>query len=161
MQFENVNAESTLAEPEKAFAIVKNVSGATISAGAAAYIDTASVTDGIGVSGSRTGQKYLFSGILESAVSNSSYGRSQTYGLSSAYVVLANTATACNPGDQLDSVQSATYLVKFVATAISNAGGGAVAVDNPWNFVTMMSTYAAAASANSTPKLMTVFVRAL
>lgn len=161
MQFEHLNGGPT-GDPEKAFAIVKNVSGATISAGGAIYFDTASVTDGIGVSGARTGQKYLFAGILESATSNSSYGRAQVYGLASAYMVLASTAVSCTPGDQLNAVTSATYLQDFHGTTIQGISSApTVTIDNPWNFVTMMSTYASVASANSTPKLMTVFVRAM
>lgn len=157
MQFEHLNGTS-ISDPEKAFAIVKNVSGATISAGGAVYFDTASVTDGIGVSGARTGQKFLFAGVLEGATANSSYGRAQVYGLASAYMVLASTAVSCVPGNQLDSVTSAAYLQDFHAVSATSL---VPTIDNPWNFVTMMSTYASAASANSTPKLMTVFVRAL
>ncbi len=161
MQFEHLNG-STLSDPEKAFAIVKNVSGATISAGGAIYFDTASVTDGIGVSGARTGQKYLFAGILEAATATSSYGRAQVYGLASAYLVLASTAVSAVPGNQLDAVTSATYLQDFHGTAVVGSSAATnVTIDNPWNFVTLMSTYASVASANSTPKLMTVFVRAL
>lgn len=124
------------------------------------YFDTASVTDGIGVSGARTGQKYLFSGILETATANSSYGRSQVYGLASAYMVLASTAVSAVPGNQLDAVTSQAYLQDFHGTVVVGSSS-AYTIDNPWNFVTLMSTYASVASANSTPKLMTVFVRAL
>lgn len=159
MQFEHLNG-ATLSDPEKAFAIVKNVSGATISAGGAVYFDTASVTDGLGVSGARTSQSYLFAGILESALSNSSYGRAQVYGIASAYMVLASTAVSAVPGNQLNAVTSQAYLQDFHGTVIVGSSS-AYTIDNPWNFVTLMSTYASAAGANSTPKLMTVFVRAM
>lgn len=159
MQFEHLNGTS-ISDPEKAFAVVKNVSGATISAGGAVYFDTATVTDGIGVSGARTNQSYLFAGILEAATSNSSYGRAQVYGLGSAYMILGDSTVSAVPGNQLNVVQSATYLKDFHTTTVIGSSA-TYSIDNPWNFVTLMSTYASAAAGSNTPKLMTVFIRAL
>lgn len=147
--------------PEKEFILCKNVSGATQSLGAALYFDTASATDGFAVSGARTGQKYLFAGINAQVLSNNSKGLIQTYGICSAYMVLASTAVSAVPGNQLDAVTSQTYLQDFHGTAIIGSSAATnVTIDNPWNFVTMMDTFASAASANSTPTLKTVFVRA-
>lgn len=162
MLFQHLNQEGQLADPEKVFALVRNVSGATASAGAALFFDTASATDGIAVSGARTSQKYLFAGINKASLSDSSYGLVQVYGVCSAYMVLASTAVSCVPGNQLDAVTSATYLQDFHGTAIIGSSAATnVTIDNPWNFVTSMDTFASAASANSTPTLKKVFVRAL
>lgn len=143
-------------EPEKVFIVCKNVSGATLSAGAAAYFDTASVTDGVGVSGARTGQKFLFAGVNEASLSNSSYGRVQVYGVASAYCVLASSTVSAIAGQQLDAVASQTYLVDYTTIA-----GSSAPIQNPFNFVTLMETYASAAAASNTPGLKKVFIRAL
>lgn len=138
-------------EPEKEFILCKNVSSATLSAGAACYFDTASVTDGHAVSGARTGQKFLFAGIASEAIGSASRGMVQTYGIASAYIQWSGTLTA---GQQLDAVASQTYLTTFVPVSATSL---VPTVDNPWNFVTAMS---AATSGISTATLEVVFVRA-
>jgi hypothetical protein len=132
-----------------------------MSAGAAAYF-TVTSPDGISVSNAGSTRKYAFAGILKTALSDSSYGRAQVYGICSAYMVLNSTAASAVPGKQLDAVASADYLKDFTVSdyflsgALSGTGQG-----NPWNHVTLMDTFASAASANSTPTLKTVFVKAL
>jgi hypothetical protein len=155
MQKQTINQK----DPEKEFILCKNVSGATQSVGAALYFDTASATDGFAVSAARTSQKFLFAGINDQALSNNSKGLVQTYGIRSAYMVLASTAVSAVPGDQLDAVASQAYLVKYVSQSIIGSSA-AYTVDNAWNFVTLMDTFASAASAQSTPALKTVFIRA-
>lgn len=160
MQFSQLNG-GPLTDAEKVYAAVRNISGATMSAGAAAYFVVTS-PDGISVSNAGTTRKYTFAGILPSALSDSSYGRAQVYGICSAYMVLNSTAVSAVPGKQLDAVASADYLKDFTVSdyflsgALSGTGQG-----NPWNHVTLMDTFASAASANSTPALKTVFVKAL
>lgn len=162
MLFQQINRE----DPEKVYAAIYNVSGATLSAGAACYHVVAS-GDGIKVSNAGTTRKWAFAGIVKEALADSAYGRAQVHGICSAYMVLADTASAASPGDQLNAVNSQTYLVHFSAAsdlftfvAVSSAtftwSGG-----NPWNYVTLMDTYASAASANSTAALKTVFVKAM
>jgi hypothetical protein len=146
-----INSKINQKSPEKEFILVKNVSAATLSAGAAAYYDTASATDGFAVSGARTGQKFLFAGIAAEAISSSSKGLVQTYGICSAYVQWSGALAA---GQQLDAVTSQTYLTAFVAVSATSL---VPTVDNPWNFATAMS---AAASGISTATLEVIFVRA-
>lgn len=163
MQFSQLNG-GPLTDAEKVYAAVRNVSGATQSLGAAVYHVVAS-PDGISVSNAGTTRKWAFAGILPAALSNSSYGRAQVYGICSAYMVLSATAVSATPGVQLNAVASQAYLADtsnaalFTFVAVSSATftwtGG-----NPWNFVTLMDTYASGASANTTPALKTVFVRA-
>ncbi len=147
MQKQTINQS----DPEKEFILCKNVSGATLSAGAAVYFDTASATDGFAVSGARTLQKFMFAGINAAALPNLSKGLVQTYGIASAYVQWSGTLTA---GIQLDAVASATHLTTFVPVSATSL---APTVDNPWNFVSVMS---AATSGISTATLEVVFIRA-
>lgn len=159
MQFSDING-GPLTDAEKVYAAVRNVSGATMSLGAAAYFVVAS-PDGISVSNAGTTRKTTFAGILPAALSDSAYGRAQVYGICSAYMVLNSTAVSATPGKQLDAVGSADYLKDFTVSdyflsgALSGTNQG-----NPWNHVTLMDTFASAAGANSTPALKTVFVRA-
>lgn len=146
-----INNKINQKSPEKEFILVKNVLGTTMSAGAAAYFDTASVTDGHAVSGARTGQKFLFAGIALNAIDNNKKGLVQTYGICSAYVQWSGALTA---GQQLDAVASATYLGAFTPVSATSL---VPTVDNPWNFATAMS---AAASGISTATLEVIFVRA-
>lgn len=147
MQKQTINFK----DPEKEYILCKNVSGATMSSGAAAYFDTASVTDGFAVSGARTGQKFLFAGINAQSLSDSSKGLVQTYGIASAYVQWTGALAA---GDQLDAVTSQTYLTIFTPASASSL---TPMVANAWNFVSVMS---AAASGISTATVETVFIRA-
>ena len=146
--------------PDTEFILCRNVSGVTISQGAAVYFDTAVVTDGFAVSGARTGQKYLFAGIAAQVLASNSTsapakGLVQCYGIASAYLQFATSAASGAPGDQLDAVQSATYLTEYIPIA-----GSSAVIANPWNFVTLMESVASAA-AGSTPVLHTVFIRAM
>ncbi len=147
MQKQTINFNN----PEKEFILCKNVSAATLSAGAACYFDTASATDGFAVSGARTGQKFMFAGIVDTAIDSGLKGLVQTYGVASAYVQWSGALTA---GLQLDAVASATHLTLFTPVSATSL---VPTVDNPWNFVSVLS---AAASGISTATLEVVFVRA-
>jgi hypothetical protein len=147
MQKQTINQK----DPEKEFILCKNVSGTTLSAGAAVYFDTASATDGFAVSGARTSQKFMFAGIVDKAIDSGKTGLVQTYGIASAYVQWSGALTA---GAQLDAVTSQTYLTTFTPVSATSL---VPTVDNPWNFVSIMS---GAASGISTATLEVVFVRA-
>jgi len=161
MQIELVNAQ----DPEKIYAAVRNVSGATMSAGAAGYF-TVTSADGISISNAGTTRKWGFAGILPAALSDSSYGRAQVYGYCSAYMLLSSSTVSAAAGAQLTAVNSQNYLRVtaasdlFTFVAVSSATldwtGG-----NPFNYVTMLSAVASAAALSNTPALKPVFVRAL
>lgn len=151
MEFQQIDRS----DAEKVYAAVYNVSGGTLSAGAAAFFDAATA-DGISVSAGTAINKYLFAGIVKAALSDSTYGRAQVYGACSAYIGLASSATSVAAGAQLDSVTSATYLTAYVPLR-----GSSTAIDNPWNFVTNMASFDSAAAMSNTPQLKTVFVRAM
>ena len=151
MQFQHIDRS----DPEVAYAAVRNISGGTLSAGAAAFYDAATA-DGISVSAGTAINKYLFAGIIKLALSDSSYGRAQVYGVCSAYIGLGSSATSVANGTQLDSVTSQTYLSAYVPIA-----GSSSTIANPWNFATLMAGFDSAAAMSNTPALKTIFIRAL
>lgn len=152
-------------DPEKVYAAVRNVAGATQSAGAAVYFVVASA-DGISVSNAGTTRKWGFAGILKSALADSSYGRAQVYGYCSAYMLLSSSTVSAAAGTQLNAVNSQNYLKAtsdgqlFSFVAVSTAAftwtGG-----NPFNYVTLMETVDSAAALSNTPALKAAFVRAM
>lgn len=163
MQFQQIDRS----DAEKVYAAVYNVSGATQSAGNALYYIVAS-GDGISVSNAGTTRQWAFAGIAKDAIADSAYGRVQVYGQCSAYVVLSDTGVSGVPGDQLDAVNSQAYLQTFsapdhftLANIASSAGVLTWNGGNPWNHAVLMGYYSAAASANSTVQLTSIFVRAL
>ncbi len=160
MQFSQLNG-GPLEDAEKVYAAVRNIAGATLSAGAAAYFVVAS-PDGISVSNAGTTRKWGFAGILPVALADSAYGRAQVYGITSAYMVLNSSTVSAVPGQQLDVVTSAAYLKDFTPSDyfLSGAISAANVMPNGWNFVTLMDTCASAAAQSNTPVLKTVFVRA-
>ncbi len=93
----------------------------------------------------------MFAGINAQSLTTGSRGLVQTYGIASAYVQWSGALTA---GAQLDAVASVTYLTTFTPVSATSL---APTVDNPWNFVSVMS---GAASGISTATLEVVFVRA-
>lgn len=158
MQFQQIDRN----DAEKVYAAVYNVSGATASAGASVYYVVTS-GDGISVSNAGTIRKWTFAGVLPRALSDSSYGKAQVYGICSAYMVLADSTVSATPGTQLNAVNSADYLKDFATAQVFSATSGSAlwTGGNNWPFVTLMDTFASAASANTTPTLKTVFVRAM
>lgn len=161
MQFQQVDRN----DPEKVYAAIYNVSGATLSAGAAAYHIVASA-DGLSVSNCGTTRKWGFAGIVKDATSDSSYGRAQVYGFCSAYIVLGDSTVSGAAGDQLTAAYSQTYL-KTTSTAglftfvAASSATFTWSAGNPWNYAVLMDTYASAASANSTAALKSIFVKAM
>lgn len=159
MQFEQLNG-GPLTDAEKVYAAVRNISGGTLSAGAAAFFVVAS-PDGISVSNAGTSRKWTFAGILPAAITDSAYGRAQVYGIGSAYVVLNDSSVSAIAGQQCNVVNSAAYLKDYVAADVFTAVSSAVwSGGNPWNHVTLMSAIASGVAA-SAPQLKPVFIRAL
>lgn len=152
MQFAQLNRSDT----EKVYIVCQNVAGATLSAGAAVYFTnpiTGGDADTTKISGARTSMGFLFAGVAPAAISDSSYGLVQVYGLASCYMVLSDTGASAVPGDTLIAVNSQTYMVDFSAISTPTNQGQ--------NFVTLMDYYSAVAAGNTTPALKSVLVRAL
>jgi hypothetical protein len=91
MRFQRLNRE----DPEKIFIAVKNVSGATITAGYSAVWDISASVDGVRVTKPATATLSLFAGIADDDIADSAFGLLQAYGYkSAAYVINGTTAVA-------------------------------------------------------------------
>ncbi len=154
MRFQQINRDDS----DKVFAAVRNISGATMSSGAAAFLD--GTIDGVGVSGARTNRTFLFKGILNSALSDSSYGEAIVHGIASAYYCPGSSAVSAVEGAQLVAVTSQTYLSKDPTTVVVGSSS-AYTIGTTWPFVTLAEDVASAAALSNTPALKKVFVRAL
>ena len=158
MKFQQLNRD----DGDKVFIICRNISAATQSKGAALYFDDVEFSDGNAVSGARTSHYWHFAGINAQALSDDSYGLVQVYGVSSAYCVLASSASAAASGEQLVAVTSQIYLKQYASTDVFTATSSASWTGGtPWNFVTLMEEFASAASATSSASLKQVFIRSL
>lgn len=155
MRFAQINR----ADGDKVYIAIRNVSGATLSAGAAAFFD-GTTADGNAVSGACTGKSYLFAGIVKDALSNSSYGEAQVYGVASAYYCPGSSAVSAVIGHQLVAVTSQVYLSKDPGTVIIGSSA-ATTVPTNWPFATLLEDVASAAALSNTPALKKIFVRAL
>ncbi len=154
MRFQQINR----ADGDKVFAAVRNISGGTMSAGAAAFLD--GTIDGNAVSGARTSRTFLFKGILNEELSNSSYGEAIVHGIASAYYCPGSSAVSAVEGAQLVAVTSQNYLSKDPGTVIVGSSS-AYTIGTTWPFVTLAEDVASAAALSNTPALKKVFVRAL
>lgn len=141
--------------PDKIFILVKNIAGATISAFAPAFYDTADSTEGVdgyAVSGSRTNQDFMFAGIPQADILDDARGLVQSYGKGTASVLIT---TSLATGDQLIYASSQVHLVNHIPVSLTSL---VPLQTNPWNFVTAMSVVA---SGISTAVSAPVFIRAL
>ena len=95
MIFQRLNRE----DAEKAFMIVQNVAGATITAGYSVVWDT-SAPDGVRVTKAATATLSLFCGVADSDIADQAYGLIQVFGYRSAAFVI-NGVTAIAAGNIL------------------------------------------------------------
>ncbi len=155
MRFQQLNRE----DGDKVYAAIRNVSGATLSAGAAAFMDGSTI-DGNAVSGARTNRTFLFKGVVNAELSDSSYGEAVVHGIASAYYCPGSSAISAVAGAQLVAVTSQTYLSKDPGTVVVGSSS-AYTIGTNWPFVTLAEDVASAAALSNTPALKKVFVRAL
>ena len=130
-----------LSDPDNVFAIVRNVAGATITAGYPVVFDISSTIDGNGVSKPATASLSCLVGIADETAADSAYFRVQKYGYRSAGYVTNTTTTAIAAGDILIPVDAQWYLTRSAAgdgksgmllagEAFATATAGAVAAAN-------------------------------
>lgn len=146
MQFQALSRSDS----EKIFIGVRNISAATVSAGAPVEWDVVSVTDGNSVSALRSGTLAgLFAGISDAAMTDSAYGRIQVYGFrTSAYVSAASAGNV--PG---------TWLGAGFAGVLTDLTTSAAGVSG-YHSVCLMETVAAAAGSSATAQY-NVMIRAM
>src|SRR5919106_6299266 len=113
MIFQRINRSS----PEKAFTVVQNRSGATITANYPVVLDTTTF-DGVGVTKPATATLSLFVGIANADITSSGYGLVQCYGYRASAQVTNGTAggTDIAAGDILVPVNAQYYLARSAAS---------------------------------------------
>lgn len=145
MEFAQLNRN----DAEKVFISVRNISGATASAGIPVEWDVVTATDGNSVTAAKSGSLAgLFAGITDASMADSAYGRIQVYGFrQSAYISGASAGLA--PGTFL---QPATGILTDMTMSAATTSGHTKVV--------LFETISAAA-ANSGTLQWNVFIRAL
>lgn len=111
MIFQRLNA----GDAEKVFAIFYNVQGATITAGYAARLDTATF-DGVRITQPTTATLSLAMGIANAGIADSTYGLLQIYGYRQTAFVTNDGTTAIAAGDELLAVNAANHLKRSAAS---------------------------------------------
>jgi len=132
---------------------VRNIAGATLSAGASVEFDVVSATDCNSVTSCKSGSLAgLFAGILKSALTDSQYGFSQVYGYTSAAWVSRASAGA-TPGSWLQPV--AGVLDSGITMSAATTSGHTM--------VTLLETITASAAYSSSAQLYqhAVFIRGM
>lgn len=104
MLFQRVNRS----DAEKVYVAIKNNSGATMTAGYAAFWDVEMATpDGVSATNSGTSTTLqAFAGIVDRDIANGSYGIAQVYGYRSSVRILSSTGSSV-AGDNLTVVPGA------------------------------------------------------
>lgn len=92
------------------FTIVRNVSGATCTAGYAVVWDISSSVDGVRVTVPATATLSLFRGIAVETMADSAYGKVQVHGYCSAAYLTNDTSQAVAAGNILIPVNGQSYL---------------------------------------------------
>ena len=148
MRFQRVNRS----DADKVFINVRNISGAAVSAHVPVEWDVVSATDGNSVTACKSGSLAgLFVGVLNKALSDSSYGECQVYGFrQSAYISRASAGVVV--GSFLKPVGA--YFDDVTMSAATTSGH---------IFVTLMETITASAAYSSAAQVYTsnVFIRAM
>lgn len=126
-------------DAEKVFQVGYNVSGGTNSSGIAIVWDISASVDGIRNTQPVTATLSLLVGATAEQISNSSYGRIQSYGLNTQVYVTNDTSQAIAAGDILIPVNAQNYFARsaasdgksgfcYAAAAVSTATTPAAAV---------------------------------
>jgi hypothetical protein len=108
-------------DADNVFTVVRNVSGAAMSAGESCVWDISTSVDGVRVSVPATATLSLFVGVLSEAIADSGYGKAQVYGYSSIASVTNHTTQAIAAGDIL-IVADAVKTLKFGAASDGKSG---------------------------------------
>lgn len=151
MKFQRVNRS----DAEKVFINVRNVSGATVSAGVGFEWDVAVATDGNAVTAIKSGSLAgLFVGINDASLADSSYGLCQVYGYRSD-CYMSRACAGDTPG----------AFLKPVAGYFDTGQTLSAATTSGHIFVSLLETIAASAAYSSAAQVYStgaaVFIRAM
>ncbi len=89
--------------PEVVFAVVKNVSGSTITAGYGCVFDVGASADGVRVTQASSTDLQAFAGVADSDIANNDFGLVQVYGFRDT-VQIYSSAGSSAAGDELTVV---------------------------------------------------------
>lgn len=145
MEFAQLNRS----DAEKVFISVRNITGATVSAGIPVEWDVVTATDGNAVTAAKSGSlSGLFAGVTDTSMADSAYGRIQVYGFrQSAYV------SGASAGNYVGTFLTPTNGIFTDATLSASTTSGHTKV-------VLFETIGAAAG-NSATLQYNVFIRAL
>jgi len=142
MIFKHSNRTGT----EPVFITCRNITGATVSAGAPVEWDVVTATDGNAVTQSKSGSLAgLFAGINHSSLADSAYGLVQVYGFRTSAYCSGSTAAQAVPGAFL--IPTSGYLDNGTMSAATTSGHV---------FVSLMGTLSTTALTQES-----VFIRAM
>jgi hypothetical protein len=100
---------------DNVLSIVKNVSGATLAAGAIANFEDGTNADGVRVTVPATATLGLCAGVIPAAIANNEYGFCLRSGYTASASVTNNTSVSVLGGDILVPVNAASYLARSAA----------------------------------------------
>jgi len=112
MLFQRLNRS----DAEKAFIIVQNNAGATITANYPCVWDISASLDGVKVSKPATATLSLFVGIADDDIADQAYGLVQVYGYRTSAYVTNDTSVAIAAGDILIPVNAQWYMARSAAS---------------------------------------------
>lgn len=141
--------QSNRTDAEQVFIIVRNISGASVSAGFPMQWDVVTATDGNAVTACKSAANApagLFAGVTNEALADSAYGRLQVYGYRQSAYVSAASANTEVPGTFL---QGTSVGLEPMTTSAATTSG--------WVFVSLMETVATSSAVAN----RNVFIRAL
>lgn len=143
MLFQRVNRT----DAEKIFAIFKNVSGSTITAGYSAVFDVGANVDGIRVTQASATDLQAYTGVANADIANNAHGLFQIYGYRASVFIFSSTGSSVS-GDNLISVADEWGLTP------ATVGGTA----KTWGFLCEAITASSSSQYHLTVK---AFIRAL
>ena len=103
-------------EPDNVYSVVRNVSGATVTAGYPVVYDITSSIDGNRISKPATATLSCLVGIADETAANSAYFQIQRSGYRSAAYMTNDTSVAIAAGDILIPVDSQWYMARSGAS---------------------------------------------
>lgn len=117
MEFKQTNRTGS----EAVFIVCRNITGATVSAGAPVEWDVVTSTDGNAVTQAKSGSRAgLFAGVNDASLADSAYGKIQVYGFRTSAYCSGSTAAQAEPGSFLIPVSG--YFDNGTMSAATTSG---------------------------------------
>jgi hypothetical protein len=130
-------------DAEKAYIVVKNVSGSTITAGYSAVFDVSASVDGVRVTQASAADLQAFAGVADADLANNEYGLLQVYGYRASAYIWSSTGSSA-AGDILGPVAGKWGLTPAATSGTAKAFGflcAAVAASSSSAFATTAKVF--------------------